>query len=257
MSHVDNFGQRLKQARLRHGLTQASLGLEWGRSRGAIARYEDGTSYPEVDLVIQFCERYQESADWLLLGRLDPPPSATAIAAPGQVTQVQAAGVYEGVDVDPAGEEREKAFLARAWMIGSVLAESGHPVTLGDLKKTIAEDEGNLEADLLVLSGLGLVEQAEGGYVVPPGDLRLRSQHTGEIQDHARLAQQRLREVVLPSALMGRGTLATYTLTVEAPRGRDVCLSILEWLRTYMAQAGETAGTQLVNVIVGLSYEEP
>jgi transcriptional regulator with XRE-family HTH domain len=84
------FGNRVRVARTRRGLTQSQLGERLGVKRSAVSGWEKGRSTPPQDRLYEMADALGITADWLLgrQGRiedaLDPGlfPGATAVRRP-------------------------------------------------------------------------------------------------------------------------------------------------------------------------------
>lgn len=66
------FGERLKQLREEHELSQAAVGKAIGVSRYAVYTYEKGKAGPTMDGLILLADFFEVSTDYLL-GRTDTP----------------------------------------------------------------------------------------------------------------------------------------------------------------------------------------
>ncbi|MEE8825003.1 HTH-type transcriptional regulator ImmR [Lentilactobacillus sunkii] len=60
------FGERLKQARIKNGLTQKQVADQLNLSRQTISSWETENSYPDIDSLIKLSNFYQISLDVLL-----------------------------------------------------------------------------------------------------------------------------------------------------------------------------------------------
>lgn len=60
-------GERL--ALIRGDKSQSAFAEEFGLSKTTIARYENGTTFPDVDLAAQICDKYDIRIAWLIYGR--------------------------------------------------------------------------------------------------------------------------------------------------------------------------------------------
>lgn len=67
-----NFGQRLKDVRREHGLTQKQLAEKIGATERGVRGYELGTMKPGLDVILSILDNVNVSADYLL-GRTDNP----------------------------------------------------------------------------------------------------------------------------------------------------------------------------------------
>ena len=59
-------GDRLRDIRMRRGLTQAQLGERTLSSTNQIGRYEAGEADPSIDLLVRLVNELVVSADWLI-----------------------------------------------------------------------------------------------------------------------------------------------------------------------------------------------
>ncbi|MCL2350595.1 MAG: helix-turn-helix domain-containing protein [Defluviitaleaceae bacterium] len=60
-----SIGKRIKQARTKKGLTQASLAQLIGTTKGAIGNYENGTSHPKEPILLKLIEALEVDANFL------------------------------------------------------------------------------------------------------------------------------------------------------------------------------------------------
>lgn len=74
-------GERLREARIRRGLTQAEVAEKLGVTRSVIARYESGINDPPSENISKLAEILGVSADYLL-GRTDNPTSSNGSGGP-------------------------------------------------------------------------------------------------------------------------------------------------------------------------------
>lgn len=75
----DNFGLRLKQARVAANLTQSDLAERIGMHSLSVSRWEVGGSEPTSKVLKIICEALSINADFLLFGtRLSQPPAPEA-----------------------------------------------------------------------------------------------------------------------------------------------------------------------------------
>ncbi|MGF2924903.1 helix-turn-helix domain-containing protein [Lactococcus garvieae] len=63
---MEYFGEKLKAVRKSKGLTQLELAKRLNASKGAISAYEQGITYPSVDVLIKICDILDTSSDYLL-----------------------------------------------------------------------------------------------------------------------------------------------------------------------------------------------
>ncbi|MFH1034383.1 MAG: helix-turn-helix transcriptional regulator [Pseudomonadota bacterium] len=75
-------GGRLRQARLRKGLSQSGAAALCGVSQQNISRYEEGAVEPTASALLALARLYEVSTDWLLTGQ-----EATASNGPSPLTQ--------------------------------------------------------------------------------------------------------------------------------------------------------------------------
>lgn len=91
-------GNRVKEARLRLGLTQAQLAALIGTTKGAIGNYESGTSHPKEPILLKLIEVLKVDANYLFqdlvqLPRLDS--SAQALDLLGSFNKLNDLGKKE------------------------------------------------------------------------------------------------------------------------------------------------------------------
>lgn len=66
-------GSRLKEARLNKGFSQSDVAVKINISRQAISRWENNTSYPDIENLVYLSEYYDVSMDELLMGQKQVP----------------------------------------------------------------------------------------------------------------------------------------------------------------------------------------
>lgn len=66
---------RLKELRMRRGISQIRLAMELSMSQNSISRYENGEREADYDTLIAFADYFGVSVDYLL-GRTDNPKMA-------------------------------------------------------------------------------------------------------------------------------------------------------------------------------------
>ena len=66
MTGLQIFGERLREVRMRHALTQNDLARELGVNRDCILKWENNQRFPRVEQLKSLCSRLSVSADWLL-----------------------------------------------------------------------------------------------------------------------------------------------------------------------------------------------
>lgn len=62
----DDFGERLKIARIAKGLNQRELAEKIGLTKQQITKYETGSSTPSYDVLKKICLELNTSANWLM-----------------------------------------------------------------------------------------------------------------------------------------------------------------------------------------------
>ena len=62
----NNLSENLKKIRKDNNLSQEQLAEELGVSRQAISKWESGIAYPEMDKIIQLCNKFELNIDDLL-----------------------------------------------------------------------------------------------------------------------------------------------------------------------------------------------
>lgn len=63
---TNRFPERLRELRKEHGLTQKSLAAVIHKSAMAISHWEKGDSQPDFDLLLELCDYFEVSSDYLL-----------------------------------------------------------------------------------------------------------------------------------------------------------------------------------------------
>ena len=63
---MEYFGEKLKAVRKSKGLTQLELAKRLNASKGVVSAYEQGITYPSVDVLIKICAILDTSSDYLL-----------------------------------------------------------------------------------------------------------------------------------------------------------------------------------------------
>ena len=70
---LKNFGERLKELRLKNNLNQTEFGKKVELSPQQISEYENGKKAPLIDTVMRIAEVYDCSIDWLCKGEVIEP----------------------------------------------------------------------------------------------------------------------------------------------------------------------------------------
>ena len=65
-----NFAERLKQMRLKHGLTQDEAAVALQVTKGSISAWENGRNRPLFEQLVSICDLFRCSADDLLGGEI-------------------------------------------------------------------------------------------------------------------------------------------------------------------------------------------
>lgn len=63
---MEYFGSKLKAVRKSKGMTQLELAKRLNIAKGSISAYEQGVTYPSVDVLIKICGILDVSSDYLL-----------------------------------------------------------------------------------------------------------------------------------------------------------------------------------------------
>lgn len=66
-----NFGANLQNLRKKHNLSQEQLAEKLDVSRQAVSKWENGSSYPEMDKLIILSELFNVDIDLLVKGNLE------------------------------------------------------------------------------------------------------------------------------------------------------------------------------------------
>lgn len=106
---MTTFGERLKRARERKGLTQAQVMKVTNISDKSLSRYENGASAPDPDTILELIRLYDVSADYIMglssdMGHAVDSPAGTSFAAPTIATS----NVHEMLE-ELSGDARKKA----------------------------------------------------------------------------------------------------------------------------------------------------
>ncbi len=67
-----NFSERLRELRLKQGLTMEQLGNLVDSTRGTISNFENGNKKPSLDMLIKLADYFNVSIDYLV-GRTNDP----------------------------------------------------------------------------------------------------------------------------------------------------------------------------------------
>lgn len=86
-----SFGERLRRARERKGMTQAQVMKVTNISDKSLSRYENGASAPDPDTILELIRLYDVSADYIMglssdMGHAPDSPAGTSLAAPAIAT---------------------------------------------------------------------------------------------------------------------------------------------------------------------------
>ncbi|MCD8311242.1 MAG: helix-turn-helix domain-containing protein [Firmicutes bacterium] len=106
-----SFGERLKRARERKGLTQAQVMKITNISDKSLSRYENGASAPDPDTILELIKLYDVSADYIMglsyqMGHAADGDGGSSLAAPSLVSGD--VDVHEKLD-GLSGEARQRA----------------------------------------------------------------------------------------------------------------------------------------------------
>lgn len=104
-----SFGERLKRARERKGLTQSQVMKVTNISDKSLSRYENGASAPDPDTILELIRLYDVSADYIMglspvMGHATDEVSGSSLAAPA-IASPDAHEMLEGL----SGDARKKA----------------------------------------------------------------------------------------------------------------------------------------------------
>lgn len=59
-------GDKIKELRIAKKMTQEQLATRLGLVKGSISAYEQGTKYPSLEVLVNLCQIFHVSADYLL-----------------------------------------------------------------------------------------------------------------------------------------------------------------------------------------------
>ena len=104
-----SFGERLKRARERKGLTQAQVMKITSITDKSLSRYENGASAPDPDTILELIRLYDVSADYIMglslqMGHASDPASGTSLAAPAIASDPD---IHEGLSDDARKKAEE------------------------------------------------------------------------------------------------------------------------------------------------------
>lgn len=60
------FNERLKEAIISRGMNQRKFAMDFGVSEQTLSKWIRGERCPHIDVVVQICDYFDVSADWLL-----------------------------------------------------------------------------------------------------------------------------------------------------------------------------------------------
>ena len=63
---MNNLSENLKKIRKDNHLSQEQLADDLGVSRQAISKWESGVAYPEMEKIVQICQKFELNIDDLL-----------------------------------------------------------------------------------------------------------------------------------------------------------------------------------------------
>lgn len=109
---MSSFGERLKKARERKGLTQAQVMKLTSITDKSLSRYENGASAPDPDTILELIRLYDVSADFIMglspiMGRASDSTSGTSLAAPSLVSDPDVHEKLEGLSDDARKKAEE------------------------------------------------------------------------------------------------------------------------------------------------------
>ena len=77
---MEYFGDKLRALRMKKNLTQNDLAARLGIVGASVSSYEKNKQYPSVEVLIQLCQTFDVSADYLL-GLSDTPNPENKVAS--------------------------------------------------------------------------------------------------------------------------------------------------------------------------------
>lgn len=107
-----SFGERLKKARERKGLTQAQVMKLTSITDKSLSRYENGASAPDPDTILELIRLYDVSADFIMglspiMGHASDSSSGTSLSAPSLVSDPDVHEKLEGLSDDARKKAEE------------------------------------------------------------------------------------------------------------------------------------------------------
>ncbi len=117
------FGQRLRELRLKKGLTQKELANKLGVSPSAIGMYEQGRREPENALLSELCRILDTTTDYLIGFTKTPQDVGEVIEDFTGMLMSQEGLMFNGQPITP--EDREKIVIAIKSAAAVVIPDSG------------------------------------------------------------------------------------------------------------------------------------
>lgn len=107
-----SFGERLRRARERKGMTQAQVMKATSISDKSLSRYENGASAPDPDTILELIRLYDVSADYIMglspeMGHANDTHSGTSLVAPLIASEPDAHEMLEGLSDDARKKAEE------------------------------------------------------------------------------------------------------------------------------------------------------
>ncbi len=117
------FGQRLRDLRLKKGLTQKELAYKLGVSPSAVGMYEQGRREPENALLSELCRILDTTTDYLIGFTKTPQDVGEVIEDFTGMLMSQEGLMFNGQPISP--EDREKIVIAIKSAAAVVIPDSG------------------------------------------------------------------------------------------------------------------------------------
>ena len=117
------FGQRLRDLRLKKGLTQKELAYKLGVSPSAVGMYEQGRREPENALLSELCRILDTTTDYLIGFTKTPQDVGEVIEDFTGMLMSQEGLMFNGQPISPG--DREKIVIAIKSAAAVVIPDSG------------------------------------------------------------------------------------------------------------------------------------
>lgn len=135
-----SFGERLKRARERKGLTQSQVADVTSISNKSLSRYENGASAPDPETILELLRLYDVSADYIMGLSNEMGHCAGSSLTPPEICGPDAHELFEELSAD--GRRKATEYL-EALKVSEAAMSAGvyHSFLRSDLKNPSDDDE--------------------------------------------------------------------------------------------------------------------